>query len=176
MRVAVAFVFLLISAAAASAQPRNPLYGEPSDFLGTWNNVELQRNMVVRIEIRPDYNHRVRVTVYGLRNGEPCVFGDYRGKFYVAKFPKEREQDNSAIMVKVEREFVHGYILLRFNGRGEIVSHALLNFEDHGPVYSVERFASGYRHDGYRSEGYGEGYSRPYPPRPYYGNNGYGGY
>ena len=97
-------------------------------FYGTWNNVELQRNVVVRIEIRPEYGRRVRVTVFGLRNGEPCVFGEYRGNFYVAKYPKDREQDNSAILVRIERDFVHGHVLLRFNGRGEIVSHALLNF------------------------------------------------
>ncbi len=47
MRVTAIFLFLLASAAAVEAQPRNPYYGEPPDFLGTWNNVELQRNMVV---------------------------------------------------------------------------------------------------------------------------------
>jgi hypothetical protein len=165
MRVAIVFVFLLLSAAATKAQPRNPLYGEPSDFLGTWNNIELQRNMVVRIEIRPDYGRRVRVTVFGLRDGEPCVFGEYKGKFFVAKYPKEREQDNSAILVRIERDFVQGHVLLRFNGRGEIVSHALLNFTEHGPVYSVERFAASYRRH------YGSQYEDGYPPqqeRPYY--------
>ncbi len=160
MRVIAVFVFLLLSAAAVQAQARNPLYGEPSDFLGTWNNVELQRNMVVRIEIRPEYGRRVRVTVFGLHNGEPCVFGEYRGSFYVAAYPKEREQDNSAIMVKIEREFVHGHVLLRFNSRGEIVSHALLSFADRGPVYSVERFATSYRRE------YEGGYPRQ--ERPYY--------
>ncbi|MGO9170699.1 MAG: hypothetical protein ACLP7P_01855 [Rhodomicrobium sp.] len=160
MRVIAVFVFLLLSAAAVEAQPRSPLYGEPSDFLGTWNNVELQRSMVTRIEIRPEYNRRVRVTIFGLRNGEPCVFGEYRGAFFVAKYPKDREQDNSAILVRIERDFVQGHVFLRFNARGEIVSHALLNFADLGPVYSVERFAAGYRR-------YGEGaYSRP--GRPYY--------
>jgi hypothetical protein len=160
MRVAVALLFLLLSAVAAEAQhPRNPYYGEPSDFLGTWNNVELQRNLVVRIEIRPEYGRRVRVVIFGLRNGEPCVFGEYRGAFFVAKYPKEHEQDNSAILVRVDREWVQGHILLRFNGRGEIVSHALLNFADHGPIYNVERFAAGYRH-------YGEG--EDYPRPPYY--------
>src|SRR3974390_718584 len=158
MRVAVALVCLFLSAAAANAQPRNPYYGEPSDFLGTWNNVEIQRNLVVRIEIRPEYGRRVRVIIFGLRNGEPCIFGEYRGAFYLAKYPKDREQDNSAILVRVEREWVQGQILLRFNGRGEIVSHSLLNFVDLGPVYNVERFASNYR----RYNGEGE----VYPPRP----------
>ncbi len=148
MRVLVVFVLLVLSGLAVQAQGRNPYYGEPSDFLGTWNNVELQRNMVVRIEIRPDYGPRVRVIVYGLRDGEPCVFGEYRGKFFVAKYPKEREQDNSAVLVRIEKEFVRGHVLLRFNGRGEIVSHALLNFYDRGDVYSVERFAAGYRGGG----------------------------
>jgi hypothetical protein len=157
MRVAVALVFLLLSAAAADAQPRNPLYGEPSDFLGTWNNVEIQRNLVVRIEIRPEYGRRVRVTIFGLRNGEPCVFGEYRGAFFVSRYPKDREQDNSAILVKVDREWVHGNVLLRFNSHGEIVSHSLLHFADQGPIYNVERFASGYRR-------YHEG--EDYPPRP----------
>src|SRR5215475_11980742 len=145
MRVAVALVFLLLSAAAAGAEPRNPLYGEPPDFLGTWNNIDLQRNMVVRIEIRPDYGRRVRVTVFGLRDGEPCVFGEYKGKFFLSEYPKEREQDNSAILVRVDRDFVQGYVLLRFNGRGEIVSHALLTYNEQGPVYRVERFATSYR-------------------------------
>ncbi len=163
MRVVIVFVFLLLSAAAVQARPRNPLYGEPGDFLGTWNNVELQRNMVVRIEIRPVYGQRVRVTVYGLYNGEPCVFGDYKGKFYVAKYPKPREQDNSAILVKVNREFVRGHVLLRFNGHGEIVSHALLNFEERGDVYGVERFAAANRYGG------GEGYPRHYPGHHYRG-------
>ena len=165
MRVAIVFLFLLLNAGEAGAQPRNPLYGEPSDFLGTWNNIELQRNMVVRIEIRPEYGRRVRVTVFGLRDGEPCVFGEYKGKFFVAKYPKEREQDNSAILVRIERDFVQGYVLLRFNGRGEIVSHALLNFNEHGPVYSVERFAASFRRH------YGGQYEEGYPPqpeRPYY--------
>jgi hypothetical protein len=165
MRVAIAFAFVLLTATAAGAQPRNPLYGEPPDFLGTWNNIDLQRNMVVRIEIRPDYGHRVRVTVFGLRDGEPCVFGEYKGKFFVAKYPKEREQDNSAILIRIERDFVQGHVLLRFNGRGEIVSHALLNFNEHGPVYSVERFAASHRRP------YGGRDEDRYPPqqdRSYY--------
>jgi hypothetical protein len=161
MRVAVALVFLLLSGAAVEAQHRNPLYGEPSDFLGTWNNVELQRNLVVRIEIRPEYGRRVRVTIFGLRNGEPCVFGEYRGAFFVSRYPKDREADNSAILVRVEREWVQGHILLRFNGRGEIASHSLLNFADQGPVYNVERFAAGYRR-------YPPGEEYPRPERPYY--------
>ncbi len=146
MRVIAIFLFLL-SAAAVQAQPRNPLNGEPPDFLGTWHNVDVQRNVVLRIEIRPEYGRSVRVIIFGLRDGEPCVFGEYRGKFFVSRYPKEREQDNSAILVRIEREFVHGHVLLRFNGRGEIVSHALLNFADREPVYSVERFAAAYRHD-----------------------------
>jgi hypothetical protein len=160
MRVVIVWVSLLLSAAAVQAQPRNPLYGEPSDFLGTWNNVELQRNMVVRIEIRPEEGPRVRVVVFGLHNGEPCVFGEYRGRFFVAKYPKDREQDNSAVLVRIDREFVRGTVLLRFNGRGEIVSHALLSFPDRPDVYSVERFASAYR--GERDEDY------PRARRPYY--------
>jgi hypothetical protein len=164
MRVAVAFVFLLLNAAAAGAQPRNPLYGEPPDFLGTWNNIELQRNMVVRIEIRRVFGPNVRVKVFGLRDGELCVFGEYRGKFFVAKYPKEREQDNSAILVRVERDFVQGHVLLRFNGRGEIVSHALLTFNEHASVYSVERFAMSYRrpYDGQYEENYPPQQERPY--------------
>src|SRR5215469_775341 len=158
MRVAIVFVFLLLGAAAAEAQPRNPLYGEPPDFLGTWNNIELQRNMVVRIEIRRVFGPNVRVKIFGVRDGELCVLGEYRGKFFVAKYPKEREQDNSAILVRVDRDFVQGHVLLRFNGRGEIVSHALLTFNDQGPVYSVERFASSYRHP------YGGQYDEGYPP------------
>jgi hypothetical protein len=175
MRVFAVFVFLLLSGAAAQAQPRNPLYGEPTDFYGTWNNVEVQRNLVVRIEIKPDSGRRVRVTVFGLHNGEPCVFGEYRGYFYMSRYPKDREQDNSAILVKIDRDFVQGNVLLRFNGRGEIVSHALMTFADRSPVYNVERFGTAHRH--YSDEGYprpGEGYSRPgegysRPPYPYRG-------
>jgi len=170
MRVIAVFVFLLLSGAAVQAQPRNPLYGEPTDFYGTWNNVEVQRNLVVRIEIRPDYGEirpdygrRVRVTVFGLHNGEPCVFGEYRGYFYIARYPKDREQDNSAILVRVDRDFVQGNVLLRFNGRGEIVSHALLTFPDQRPVYNVERFATAYRH-------YSEEYPRGGPNYPGYGH------
>ncbi len=154
MRVAVIFVFLLLGVGSVQAQPRNPLYGEPSDFLGTWNNVELQRNMVVRIEIKPIYGRKVRVTIFGLHDGEPCVFGSYQGKFYVAKYPRDREQDNSAILVNVDRDFVHGHVLLRFNGHGEIVSHALLTFEEHGPIYGVERFAAAYHHGHDRDDDY----------------------
>ncbi len=162
MRVVVVFVALLLSAAASQAQARNPLYGEPSDFLGTWNNVEVQRNLVVRIEIRPGYERgHVRVIVYGLRNGEPCVFGEYRGRLWLAQYPREREQDNSAVLVRVDREWVHGHVLLRFNGRGEIVSHALLSFADRGDAYIVERFAAaGYR-GGEPEEDYNR-YRRPY--------------
>ncbi len=172
MRVFAVFVFLLLSGAAVQAQPRNPMYGEPTDFYGTWHNVEVQRNVVVRIEIRPDYNRGIRVTVFGLHNGEPCVFGEYRGHFYFAKYPKDREQDNSAILVKIDRDFVQGHVLLRFNGRGEIVSHALLIYGDNGPVYSVDRFAAAYRR--YSQEGYPasgeEGYPRPGYPYRGYGN------
>jgi hypothetical protein len=160
MRVVVVFMLLLLGAAAAQAQPRNPYYGEPSDFFGTWNNVEIQRNMVVRIEIKPDYGPRVRVIVYGIHDGEPCVFGEYRGQFYLARYPREREEDNSAVLVRVDREFVHGHVLLRFNGKGEIVSHALLQFADRPSVYSVERFSSAYH------GGYDHGYKAQ--PRPYY--------
>ncbi len=175
MRVFAVFVFLLLSGAAVQAQPRNPLYGEPTDFYGTWNNVEIQRNLVVRIEIKPDSGRRVRVTVFGLHNGEPCVFGEYRGYFYMSRYAKDREQDNSAILVKVDRDFVHGHVLLRFNGRGEIVSHGLLTFSDRSPIYNVERFGAAHRH--YSDEGYprpGEGYPRrgegyPQPPYPYRG-------
>ncbi len=164
MRVFAVFVFLLLSGAAVQAQPRNPMYGEPTDFYGTWHNVEVQRNVVVRIEIRPDYNRGIRVTVFGLHNGEPCVFGEYRGHFYFAKSPKDREQDNSAILVKVERDFVHGHVLLRFNSRGEIVSHALINSAESGPVYNVERFAAANRR--YSEENYPPRES--YPPREGY--------
>jgi hypothetical protein len=155
---------MLLSAAASQAQARNPYFGEPSDFLGNWTNVEAQRTMVTRIEIRPDYGSRVRVVVFGIRDGEPCVFGEYRGRLYLSKYPKEREQDNSAVLVRVDREWVHGHVLLRFNGRGEIVSHALLTFGDRGDVYGVERFAVA----GYRGEPRGEPeddgrrYRRPY--------------
>jgi hypothetical protein len=164
MRVFAVFVFLLLSGAAVQAQPRNPMYGEPTDFYGTWHNVEVQRNIVVRIEIRPDYNRGIRVTVFGLHNGEPCVFGEYRGHFYFAKSPKDREQDNSAILVKVERDFVHGHVLLRFNSRGEIVSHALIDSAESGPVYNVERFAAANRR--YSEENYPPRES--YPPREGY--------
>ena len=172
MRVFAVFMFLLLSGATVQAQPRSPIYGEPNDFYGTWHNVEVQKNVVVRIEIHPDSNRRVRVTVYGLHNGEPCVFGEYKGHFFFAKYPKDREQDNSAILVRIDKEFVQGHVLLRFNGRGEIVSHALLSFGDRNPVYNVERFASGanrhYSEEGYPPRGY-EGY----PPRPAYPYRGY---
>ena len=118
MRVFAVFVFLLMSGATVQAQPRNPLYGEPTDFYGTWNNVRIER-----IEIKPQRHHRVLVTVFGLHDGEPCVFGEYKGHFYMSRYAKEREQDNSAILVRVKRKFVRGHVLLRFNGRGEIVSH-----------------------------------------------------
>lgn len=144
MRVFAVFVFLLMSGATVQAQPRNPLYGEPTDFYGTWNNVRIERNLIVRIEIKPVRAHRVRVTVFGLHDGEPCVFGEYKGRFYMSRYAKEREQDNSAILVRVKRDFVRGHVLLRFNGRGEIVSHALLNFSGRPPLYNVERFAAAY--------------------------------
>jgi hypothetical protein len=148
---------MLLSSAASQAQARNPYFGEPSDFLGTWTNVEAQRTLVTRIEIRPEDGARVRVIVYGLHDGEPCVFGEYRGRFYISKYPKEREQDNSAVLVRIEREWIRGHVLLRFNGRGEIVSHALLSFPERGDVYSVERFAAA----GYRGEGeYDDGHYR----------------
>jgi len=49
-------------------------------------------------------------------------------------------------------------VLLRFNSRGEIVSHALLSFTDREPVYNVERFAAAYRRYG------AEEYPRLYGP------------
>jgi hypothetical protein len=160
MRVIVVLFAMLLSAAASQAQARNPYFGEPSDFLGSWTNIEAQRTMVTRIEIRPLYGARVCVIVYGLRDGEPTKFGEYRGRFYISKYPKEREQDNSAVLVRIDREWVSGHVLLRFNGRGEIVSHALLSFPDRGEVYSVERFtASRYRDD---SDDYDRRYRRHY--------------
>jgi hypothetical protein len=155
----------VLSCAAVQAQPQNPLYGEPSDFLGTWNNVELQRNMVVRIVIQPYYDRNVIVTIFGIHDGQPCKFGEYRGRFFVSRYPREREQDNSAVLVKVEREFVHGAVLLRFNGRGEIVSHSLLRFANGDDAYSVERFAAS-------DHGYGQG---PYGGEQGYGQEGYQG-
>jgi hypothetical protein len=170
MRVIVVFAFLVLSAAAGHAQPPNQLLGEPSDFLGTWNNVEIRRNMVVRIVIEPDYGRHVHVTVFGLRDGQPCKFGEYRGHYFVSHSPRDREQDNSAIMVRVERDFARGAILLRFNGRGEIVSHALLKFANGDNTYNVERFnIADHGYDrGYSSEqSYSEeNYSGP--GRPYY--------
>src|SRR5262249_9155677 len=106
MRVVVVLFLMILGANFAEAQSRNPLYGEPSDYLGTWHNVEVRKNQVIRIVIRPDYRDRVCVTIYGLHNGEPTKFGEYTGKFYLAKYQKEREQDNSAIHVKIDREFV----------------------------------------------------------------------
>jgi hypothetical protein len=161
MRVFAVFVFLLLSGATVQAQPRNPLYGEANDFFGTWNNIKIERNLIVRIEIKPEHGHRVRVTVFGLHDGEPCVFGEYKGYFYMSKYPKYREQDNSAILVRVKRKFVHGHVLLRFNGRGEIVSHALLDFYNRDPLYNVERFAAArhqYGDEDYRRPPYYRGY------------------
>jgi hypothetical protein len=158
MRVVVVLFLLILGTGVAEAQPRNPLYGEPSDFLGIWQNVEGRRTQVLRIVIKPDYGARVRVAIFGLRNGVPAVFGEYSGKFYVAKYPKDREEDNSAIHVKVDRDFVRGHVLLRFNGRGEIVAHALLSYPDRGDTYTVERFAAA------EGEGYGD-YGDDYPPR-----------
>jgi hypothetical protein len=165
-------MFLLLSGATVQAQPRSPIYGEPNDFYGTWHNVEVQKNVVVRIEIHPENNHRVRVTVFGLRNGEPCVYGEYRGHFFFAKYPKDREQDNSAILVKVEKEFAHGHVLLRFNVRGEIVSHALIETAEGGPVYNVERFAVAGRRS--NEESYPP--REAYPPREGYPYRDRGGY
>ncbi|MBT3071228.1 hypothetical protein KKP04_10130 [Rhodomicrobium sp. Az07] len=143
MRVLVACVVLMLGAAGAQAQGRNPYYGEPTDYLGTWNNVALQRNMVVRIEIRPEHKRGgVCVTVFGLRNGEPVVFGEYRGRTFLSSYPREREQDNSAVLVHVKQPYARGHVLLRFNGRGEIVAHSLLNISGRGDVYSLERFAA----------------------------------
>ncbi len=167
MRVLVCSSRIGAEAAAAQAQPRNPYYGEPPDFFGAWNNVEVQRSLVTRIEINPidgPGDPRVRVVVFGVRDGRPCVFGEFRGRFFVSKYPKEREQDNSAVLVKVEHDWVHGHVLLRFNGRGEIVSHALLRFEDRGDVYSVERFAAAAAYGGGEPEDYYQRNRRP----PYY--------
>jgi hypothetical protein len=162
MRVIVVLVAMLLSAAASQAQARNPYFGEPSDFLGTWTNVEAQRTMVTRIEIRPEYGARVRVIVYGVRDGEPCIFGEYKGRIYISKYPREREQDNSAVLVRIDRDWIRGHVLLSFNSRGEIVSRALLSFPERGDVYSVERFAAA-RYRG-EPEDYDGRYSRP----PYY--------
>lgn len=161
MRGLVVFLFLLLGVGLAQAEPRNPLYGEPSDFLGTWHNVEVRKTQVVRIVITPDYGNKVNVRIYGLCHGEPCFFGEERGHLFLARYQRDREQDNAAILVKVHKDFVKGGVLLRFNRRGEIVSHAVLHFEDErGDVYSVERFAP------IDADYEGEGYRRP--DRPYY--------
>ena len=161
MRGFVVFLFLLLSAGFAQAESRNSGYGEPGDFLGTWHNVEIRKTQVVRIEITPEYDNRVSVRVYGLCHGEPCFFGEERGHLFLARYPREIDQDNAAILVKVHKDFVKGAVLIRFNGKGEIVSHAVLHFEDErGDVYSVERFAP------IGDEYEGEGYHRS--RRPYY--------
>jgi hypothetical protein len=64
--------------------------------------------------------------------------------------------------VKVDREFVRGHVLLRFNGRGEIVAHALLSYPDRGDTYSVERFAVADREDDYADDDYPRRRRRPY--------------
>jgi len=163
MRVLVACVVLFLCAVGAQAQGRNPYLGEPTDYLGTWNNVEVQRNLVVRIEIRPDYGRGVCVTVFGLRDGEPVVFGEYRGRTFLSSYPREREQDNSAVLVRINQPYVRGNVLLRFNGRGEIVAHSLLNISGRGDIYSVERFAAGDRgRPDYDPRYRRGGYERPY--------------
>jgi hypothetical protein len=165
MRVLVVLFLFLLSAAAAQAQPRTPLYGEPSDFFGTWHNVEVDKNQVIRIEIKPYRPGFVRVVVYGLRNGEPCQLGQYRGRLYLAKYQRPREEDNSAVHVKVDREFVSGDVLISFNRRGEIVTRALLSYPDRGNIYSVERFApihASYRDDYEDSNRRDYGDRRPY--------------
>ncbi|WP_127076303.1 hypothetical protein [Rhodomicrobium lacus] len=163
MRVLVACVVLMLGAVGAQAQGRNPYYGEPTDFLGTWNNVEIQRNLVVRIEIRPERPRGgVWVTVFGLRDGEPVVFGEYRGRTFLSNSAREREQDNSAVLVRINQPYVRGNVLLRFNGRGEIVAHSLLNISGRGDVYSVERFAAADRGRPDYDPRYRRGYDRPY--------------
>ena len=79
MRGFVVCFFLLLGVGLAQAQSRNPGYGGPHDFLGTWHNVEIRKTQVIRIVITPEYGNLVTVRVYGLCRGEPCTFGEERG-------------------------------------------------------------------------------------------------
>ena|SRR5579883_1072834 len=161
--VLISIVFLFGLGAAMAQTDYPPENGDPSAFAGTWQNVEARRTQVTRIIIEPAYDNRFNVTVFGLYRGEAVVFGTYSGNLFLSRYPREREGDNAAILVKVRKQFVSGDVLLRFNGRGEIVSHALLRFfDERGDVYSVDRFAP--QDD--RSSEYQDRYN--YPPRRRY--------
>ena len=146
MRVLSTIFLLLLSAGFVQAGSRD--YeggGDPGSFLGSWRNVETQESQVTRIVIKPnDDGEGFCVEVYGLYQGEPTVFGVYRGRIFESRYPRDREQDNAAVLVKIQKPWVRGSVLLRFNGRGEIVAHALLHREDwrgEGDIYKVDRFA-----------------------------------
>jgi hypothetical protein len=160
MRVVTVLLFVLASMSVASARPRESYQQEeppiqspspdyrrerPSDeannFLGTWQNLEARKTQVVRIVITPYDGDRVIVHIYGLCHGQPCSFGSAEGAVYRSRYPGDHDRESSAILVNIRKDFVHGDVLVRFDGRGGIVSHALLAFEDgRGRVYSVERF------------------------------------
>jgi hypothetical protein len=134
----------------ASAQQRFD-GARPADFLGTWQNVKLNQTTIVRIVVTPLDSDEVEVRVLGLLRGRPTDFGYVRGRLFTSLYPSERDEEESAILVRVDREIVRGSVLLRFNRRGEIVAHALLRYRDErGDVYAVERFApaqNGYSED-----------------------------
>ncbi len=142
----VCVVILFLSMAGfAKAQPRNGYDISPGDFVGVWQNVRTQETQVTKVTISRYQRTRYLVTVEGLYRGEPFLFGEYRGKFFNSRYPREREQDDAAILVRVRNERVTGDILIRFNGRREIVTHALLDFVGtrdgyRENLYNVERF------------------------------------
>lgn len=171
IRALIVLLFVLTGFTSSHAERRHNHYLNPSDFIGSWHNTKFNETQVVRLEITRLEQDYFKVRVLGLRNGRPDSFGTYEGQLFYAKYGQEREQDQAALMVNVDRGYVNGHVLLRFNRRGEIVSHALLYFRDgRGPIYSVERFAPA--ENGYGEEAYAPPHRhhyhhrrRAHPPR-----------
>jgi len=110
-----------------------------SEFLGSWRNIEGQDRRISRIDIRPDYDNRVAVEVWGDCSGEECSYGTVTGRVFVNR-GYDNPEDRAAILFKFSRPRVSGNVLVKFERGGVVVSNALLSFENGNDVYRVERF------------------------------------
>jgi hypothetical protein len=127
-------------AALTLSVPGHAHDGLPSDFIGSWHNVEGSTQGVTRIDILPSGGNHARVTVYRRCGFEECELGRAGGRIF--RNPQARgDHDYAALLVRFDRDGLRGNVLVRFSPRGDLVTHALLDFAGRGgSIYSVERF------------------------------------
>jgi hypothetical protein len=137
---------LIVAALAAafsapSFSPSHAYEGLPSDFIGSWRNIDRDARGVTRIDILPAGGQNARVTVYRRCGYEECELGRAGGRVFRNGDGGGRDADFAAVLVRFDRDGLRGNVLVRFSPRGDLVTHALLDFrEAGGALYSVERF------------------------------------